>query len=182
MINKILEKISGKRIFLIIVAGIYLIAAIVNIDLAKSALAEFIFLLKKIIPVLILVFALMLLSNFFLDAKKIKKLAGESAGAKGWFVAVVAGILSSGPIYMWYPLLADLKEKGMKDGFIAAFLYNRAVKIPMLPMMIYYFGWPFTVILTGYMILFSIINGVLVEKLLRVCLKTYPSQGKFSGK
>ncbi|MCD6149760.1 hypothetical protein J7J13_03185 [bacterium] len=167
MINKLLEKISGKWIFLIIVAIIYLIMAIIDFDLVKNALAEFIFLLKKIIPVLILVFALMFFSNLFLDAKKIRKLAGESAGVKGWFVAVVAGILSSGPIYMWYPLLADLKEKGTKDGFIAAFLYNRAVKIPMLPMMIYYFGWPFTIIITIYMILFSVINGVLVEKFLK---------------
>ena len=177
MINKLLEKISGKWIFLIIVAGMYLIAAIIDFDLAKNALAEFVFLFKKIIPILILVFALMFFSNLFLDAKKIRKLAGESAGVKGWFVAVVAGILSSGPIYMWYPLLADLKEKGMKDGFIAAFLYNRAVKIPMLPMMIYYFGWPFTVILTGYMILFSIINGVLVEKLLELPMSSSRRRG-----
>lgn len=177
MINKLLEKISGKWIFLIIVAVIYLIAAVINIDLAKGALAEFVFLFKKIIPILALVFALMFLSNLFLDAKKIKKLAGESAGIKGWLMAVIAGILSSGPIYMWYPLLADLKEKGMKDGFIAAFLYNRAVKIPMLPMMIYYFGWPFTVILTGYMILFSIINGVLVEKLLKLPMSSSRRRG-----
>jgi len=26
---------------------------------------------------------------------------------KGWLIAILSGILSSGPIYLWYPLLAD---------------------------------------------------------------------------
>jgi len=59
-----------------------------------------------------------------------------------------------------------LKEKGMKDSFIATFLYNRAVKIPLMPMMIFYFGISFTAILTIYIVIFSIINGFCVDKLL----------------
>lgn len=168
MINKILEKISGKWIFLIIVAIIYLIAALANFNLAKSAFLESAVLFKEVIPILALVFLFIFFSNFFLDAKKISLFVGKNAKTRGWIISVVGGILSSGPIYMWYPLLADLKEKGMKDSFIAAFLYNRAVKIPMLPMMIYYFGLPFTVILAFYMIIFSIINGVFVEKFLKI--------------
>ena len=168
MINKILEKISGKWIFLIIAAALYLIAAMADFALFESALFGFVILAQKIVPVLVLVFVLMFLSNLFLDPKKINKLVGESAGMKGWIMSVAGGILSTGPIYMWYPLLSDLKEKGMKDGFMAAFLYNRAVKIPLLPMMVYYFGLKFTAILTFYMILFSIINGVFVEKLLEI--------------
>ncbi len=167
MINKALEKISGKWIFLIIIAIMYLIAMIIDFNLAKNALSQFVFLFKKIIPVFALVFVFIFLSNIFLNAQKISKFMGENAKTKGWIIAIIGGILSSGPIYMWYPLLADLKEKGMKDGLVAAFLYNRAVKIPMLPMMIYYFGLLFTITLTFYMIMFSIINGVFVEKLLK---------------
>ncbi|MFH1412943.1 MAG: hypothetical protein ABIG10_02855 [bacterium] len=167
MINKVLEKISGKWIFIIIVILIYLISSILNFSLVQSALLEFVFLFKKIVLVILLVFVFIFLSNLFLDSKKISEFVGAKAGAKGWLISIIGGILSSGPIYMWYPLLADLKEKGMKNSFIATFLYNRAVKIPMLPMMIYYFGVPFTAILAFYMILFSIINGVLVEKLLK---------------
>ena len=159
---------SGKRIFLAIAAALYLIAAIADFALFKSALFKFAALAEKIVPVLVFVFALTFLSNLFLDPKKINKLVGEGAGIKGWIMSIAGGILSTGPIYMWYPLLGDLKKKGMRDGFIAAFLYNRAVKIPMLPMMIYYFGLSFTAILTGYMILFSVINGIFVEKLLGI--------------
>jgi len=168
MINNLLEKINKKWLFLIIVGIIYLGFAFANMSLTQNALSEFVLLLKKIIPILIMVFILMFLSNFFLNPKKISKLIGKNAGTKGWLISIASGIVSSGPIYMWYPLLADLKTKGMKNSFIAAFLYNRAVKIPMLPMMIYYFGLPFTIIITIYMVLFSIINGVLVEKLIKL--------------
>lgn len=172
MINRVLEKISGKWIFFIAVVILYLVLLFVNFPLAKEAFIGFLYLLKKIIPVFILVFILMFLSRLFFDSKKIVKFIGESAGIKGWLISIVGGILSTGPIYMWYPLLSDLKEKGMKDSFIATFLYNRAVKIPLIPMMIYYFGLPFVTILTLYMILFSIINGILVGKLLKLRYKS----------
>ena len=167
MTNKVLGKISGKWIFLIIAVALYLITAIVNFTLFTDALLVFVALAQKIIPVLVLVFAIMFILDLFLNPKRISKLVGESAGMKGWVMSIAGGILSMGPIYMWYPLLSDLKEKGMRDGFVVTFLYNRAVKISLLPMMIYYFGLKFTVVLTGYMILFSVINGVFVEKFLR---------------
>ena len=168
MINKLLEKISGKWIFLIIVTVFYVILAFMNFNMAEVAVVQFFQLIWKILPVFILVFILMFISNLLLDAKKIIKYTGESAGAKGWIISIITGILSTGPIYMWYPLLSDLKDKGMKDAFITAFLYNRAVKIPLLPMMIYYFGLAFTLILTFYMIVFSVINGLIVHKFLNL--------------
>ena len=103
MINKVLEKISGKWIFLIIVAIIYVIAVIIDFDLAKNASLQFVFLFKKIIPVFALVFVFIFLSNLFLNAEKISKFMGENAKTKGWIIAIIGGILSSGPIYIWYP-------------------------------------------------------------------------------
>jgi len=167
MTNKMMEKISGKWIFLIIAVALYLITAITNFALFADAFLAFVVLAQKIIPILVLVFAIMFLSNLFFNPQKMSKLVGESAGIRGWILSIAGGILSMGPIYMWYPLLSDLKEKGMRNGFAVAFLYNRAVKISLLPMMIYYFGLKFTVVLTFYMVLFSVINGVFVEKLLR---------------
>ncbi|KPJ56437.1 hypothetical protein AMJ49_04835 [Parcubacteria bacterium DG_74_2] len=168
MINKILEKISWKWIFLIVVTALYLILGYVNFELAKQAFIGSAELFQKIIPVFVLVLMFIFLSNIFFDPQKITRFLGREAGIKGWIIVIVGGILSTGPIYMWYPLLSEFKEKGMRDCFIAAFLYNRAVKIPLLPMMIYYFGLPFAAVLTFYTVLFSIINGVLVEKLLKL--------------
>jgi len=72
----------------------------------------------------------------------------------------------NGSDYMWYPLLTDLREKGMNDAFITTFLYNRAVKIQLLPFLMHYFGLTFTIVVTAYMIIFSVINGILVDKLM----------------
>ena len=56
----------------------------------------------------------------------------------------------------------------MKNSLIAVFLYNRAVKPALIPLMIYYFGLSYLIVLTIVMIIFSIINGILVEKILEV--------------
>ncbi len=167
MINKILEKIGSQWIFLILVVFLYLILCFFNLSLVKESLVGFTDLFLKIIPAFVVVFFLMFVFSLFFDSKKTSELIGRQAGIKGWLIAIIGGIISMGPIYMWYPLLADLREKGMRNAFIVVFLYNRAVKIPLLPMMIYYFGLPFVVILTFYMILFSIINGILVGKIVK---------------
>jgi len=168
MINKLLEKISGKWIFLAVVSLAYLFMALFRFAGFLRAVDQFAGILWKILPVFVMVFVLMFLSNLLLDPKKVLKWIGREAGAKGWLVSIVGGILSSGPVYMWYPLLSDLKDKGMKDAFMAVFLYNRAVKIPLLPMMVFYFGLAFTLILTFYMILFSVISGWIVHRFLNL--------------
>jgi len=161
----ILAKLSDKWMFLALAAAVYLSVLIFNAGLVDVAILRFAQLCIKIMPAFVLVFILMFVCNIFLDSPKIMRFLGKESGAKGWWLSIVAGVLSSGPIYMWYPMLADLKEKGMKDRFIAAFLYSRAVKIPLLPVMIYYFGLPFAVVINLCVIIFSPINGWLVEKI-----------------
>jgi uncharacterized membrane protein YraQ (UPF0718 family) len=168
MIRKILDKIGAKWILLVIMSIAYLIVAFINLDLFENMILTFTKVFWKILPILPLVFGLIFLSNLFFDPKRITKYLGEKAGLKGWFISIFWGIISHGPSYMWYPLLSELKEKGMKISFIATFLYNRAIKIPLLPMLIFYFGWSFTLVLTGLMIMFSIGNGIIVEKLMGV--------------
>jgi uncharacterized membrane protein YraQ (UPF0718 family) len=166
MIRKGIEKVGVSWIFFIVVAIIYVGIAFVNINEFKNLLSTFLRMFLRIIPVLVIVFGIIFFSNLFIEPKNISKHIGKGSGIKGWMIVIFGGILSTGPIYLWYPLLSDLKEKGMRVSFIAAFLYNRAIKIPLMPMMILYFGIRFTVILTIYMIIFSMINGFLVEKLL----------------
>ena len=103
--------------------------------------------------------------NYFVNPKKISRYVGEKSGWKGWVLATGAGIISHGPIYVWYPLLKELREHGMKNGLAAVFLYNRAVKIPLVPLMIYYFGVQFLIILTLLTLLASIIEGKIIDTL-----------------
>lgn len=163
-----MKKNGTGWIFLGFVCILYVVIGLVDFTYVKNAFSMFVTTLWKVLPILVVVFGFIFLSNVIFKPKKVIKYLGVNAGLKGWIIAIVGGILSSGPIYMWYPLLNDLREKGMKTSFIATFLYNRAVKIPLLPLMIYYFSWGFVLVLTFYMILFSVINGIVVEKLILI--------------
>ena len=158
---------SGSVKFLAVVVALYILLAFYDFALFQNVLYKFAELFLKVAPILVLVFVIMSLLNLYLQPGTVKKMLGTSAGPKGWAVAMIGGVLSAGPIYMWYPLLEDLKKKGMKDSLAAAFLCARAIKIPLLPMMIYYFGWTFTATLCISILIFSVIGGVIVEKLVK---------------
>ena len=114
--------------------------------------------LSMLIP-LCLVFVLMILLNLFLKPAQIAKFLGKGTGIKGVLLPAAAGIISTGPIYVWYPLLRNLREKGAGNSPIAIFLYNRAVKPFLLPVMIAYFGLAYVVILTVFTVLGSVAIG-----------------------
>ncbi len=162
-----LKQISGAWYFLIGMLIIYLFLFFIRQDLFSLSINFFHNILLKIIPVFILVFVLMSLTNYFITPRFIMKHLKEK-GVKKWFFVIIGGILSTGPIYMWYPLLADLKAKGLSYGLAACFLYNRAIKIPLLPIAILYFGWQYIIILSFVMIIISIIQGILINKLMEV--------------
>jgi len=166
-LKRIKDRIGINWLFLLLVLILYLVLAIFNFSLCLKSLLAALNLFKQIILVLLVVFFLIFIFDLFLSPQKIVKYLGNNAGKKGWLLAIVFGILSSGPIYMWYPLLKDLKEKGMRAAFMVTFLYNRAIKIPLLSVMVYYFGWVLVFLLNFYMIIFSVINGWLVEKILK---------------
>ena len=119
----------------------------------------------RILPIFSLVILSMAIINYLLTPKMIASSVGQGAGMKGWILVIGTGILSHGPVYAWYPVLQDLKQHGMRNGLIAAFLYNRAIKIPLLPMMVYYFGLPFVTVLLVWMILTSIVEGTIIDML-----------------
>jgi uncharacterized membrane protein YraQ (UPF0718 family) len=114
---------------------------------------------------LALVFVVMLALNLFVKPAQIVHLLGSGANIKGILLSVAAGIISMGPIYIWYPLLKDLREKGAGNMPIAVFLYNRAVKPFLLPVMIVYFGWLYVGILTVLTVLASVVSGYFVAML-----------------
>ncbi len=164
MIRKIVVKIGGNWVFLISILFLYLLTLFFNKALFIKSMLYAKNVVIEVIPVLVIVFVLTFLANIWLTNKKANKLLTKKASFLQYMSAIVLGILSSGPIYMWYPLLSELKEKGLKNSLIAIFLYNRAVKIQLIPIIIYYFGLPFLLVTTFFMIIFSLINGYLVAK------------------
>ena len=127
----------------------------------------------RIFGELLLVFPLIILLTAFIDyrfdAKSFARHLGEDSGVRGWLLALGAGILSHGPMYAWYPMFEEIRAHGVKYGLIAAFFYARSIKVPLLPIMVDYFGLAFTVILTLYILVAAWLQGLLIEWLCRDC-------------
>ena len=142
-------------VFLAIVLVLYVFTFLIDSQGTIDALALALRLLYQIFPILLIVFVLIFLSNLLINPTWVR----------GWIIAVITGILSVGPVYAWYALLKDLRTKGMRTALISVFLYNRGIKLPLLPLMIHYFGVAYTLILAAYLILFSLLSGIVIEKL-----------------
>ena len=151
---------------LLIVISLYLLAALLDPTSACHALMRSLSVLKNILPVLLVVLFLMALVSAYIEPQKITHYLGRKSGLKGWLIALIGGVFCHGPSYLWYPMLSDLRARGVNEGLIIAFFYARSIKVPWLPMMASYFGIAFTVILTFYILLAAVIQGKIAEKII----------------
>ena len=144
------------------VAIIYGVLFILVPDKAFIALRGSMSIFLRIGIALSLVFFLIFALNLFLRPSHLTNLLGKESGIKGVIISTIAGIVSVGPIYAWYPLLKEVRARGAKASLIAMFLNNRAVKPVLLPIMISYFGWKYVLIFTLTTIFGSLTCGFLV--------------------
>jgi len=166
--NKTAKKGYGGWWFLFIVIALYFLIGFFNTDFVSASLKHFQALVISITPILALVFIILWLLNLSQGMQdKLAQLADKNSGIKGWLLAVLGGILSHGPVYAWYPLLQNLETQGARPALIASFLYARSIKIPYLPLMVHYFGMSYTVLVTIYIAIFSVLHGWLVEKIIQ---------------
>ncbi len=161
------ESVWGVYLFLLLVIFIYLLLFLFDPARTGAALQFSLSMLKKLLPILALVSCFIFLNNLLVKPSWVKNHVGEGSGWKGVFIAVIGGILSMGPIYVWYGVLHDLQKKGMRTSLVASFLYARSVKPQLLPLMVYYFGWVYALVLVVYLIIFSVLNGFVTERLMR---------------
>ena len=155
-------KVSGK-IFLPVVLLLYIGFAFHDPHKTLNALDAALHVFLKILPIIVSVIVLLGVFNYFFDPKKFSQKLNAGSGIKGWFFALAGGVISHGPVYVWYPLLTDLRSNGVRDGLIVAFIYSRSIKVPMLPVMIDYFGWKFTLILSVYTLLAAVLQGIVMD-------------------
>ncbi|MBP2146685.1 uncharacterized membrane protein YraQ (UPF0718 family) [Methanofollis sp. W23] len=154
---------SYPVLFLGAVLLVYAIVFVLDPDLGARALAKFMALGVQVLPALALVFLLLFAVDLSLKPAQVARALGREAGVRGWMIATGVGVVSTGPVYLWFPLLADLRKHGMRPALAAAFLYCRSVKLPLVPLMIYYFGWAYTIVLTLFMFGFSVVVGLATE-------------------
>ena len=151
----------GKYLLLFVII-FYSVFFLLNSQSAWIALQKSFTVLIKILPIFAGVILFTALLNFFLKPKQIARHLGHESGFKGWLWALAAGVISHGPMYAWYPLLEELRSHGMRDALIVVFFASRTIKIPLLPMMIDYFGLTFTVVLSFYILVGALVQGMLL--------------------
>lgn len=161
---------KGRRIpasWLYVAFGIaaHAVGAFFDPAVGKAALAAFTDMARTILPVLGLVIALMYLVERFLTPERTRFWLGRDSGAKGWLLALVVGMLSTGPAYAWFGMLADLRARGMRSALLVVLLYARAIKLPLLPLLVHYFGFAYMVALSLFIALFALLNGWAMERL-----------------
>lgn len=156
----------GRYLFLIVLI-LYAVLFLTAPQVAQSALLRSSTILTKIVPIFTVVILFTALLNYFLKPKQIARHLGKDCGRKGWLWALAAGVISHGPMYVWYPLLEDLRSHGMKDELIVVFFASRAIKVPLLPMMIDYFGLLFTIVFSFYILFGALLQGVCMQVLNR---------------
>jgi uncharacterized membrane protein YraQ (UPF0718 family) len=155
--------LRGKYFFIFVLIA-YGVLFFISNQAAQLALKKSSTILIKILPILIIVILFTALLNYFLQPKQVVAHFGRESGIKGWLWALAAGVISHGPMYVWFPLLEDLRNHGIRDGLIVTFFASRAIKIPLLPMMIDYFGWAFTLIFSFYILIGALVQGWLFKE------------------
>jgi uncharacterized membrane protein YraQ (UPF0718 family) len=162
------EKPRGKRrqwLFPFGMMAIYLAIYLIAPDRAVHALMESGRVLKQMVLPLLLAFAMMVALNWYVSPAQVTRYLGSPAGVQGVFFSSVAGIVSMGPVMAWLPFLAAIREKGASDFHLVNFLTSRAVKPVLLPLMIGYFGWCFSLVFTvlnmaGALLVAAVVAGI----------------------
>lgn len=158
------NKISKKIVFLLVVLGIYLAILIFDKELFLSSSKFFLNTILKIIPAFALVFVLMSIANYFITPQKVLNFS-KRKGSRKWFLMSFAGIISTGPPYLWFPLLSKLRKQGLSEGLITTYLYNRAIAIAFIPLLIFYFSAKYAIILYILITASALIQGKIMNKL-----------------
>lgn len=166
--QKTKEKTNAKKsnkkggIFLSFMILTYVVLYFYNQEKTAGAIKYSWGIIKEIAPILIIIYIFMILFSF-VSEDKIKKSVETSPTYVKYILMSLLGTLSHGPIFAWYPFLKELDKKGLSKGSIATFLYSRGVKISLLPMLVSFFDLRFVVILTATTIIFSLIEGLLID-------------------
>lgn len=152
--------------FLLIMILIYIIWLFLNKSFILSSFESTIQSFIDITPMLVFVFSLIFVINIFLKQETIKKHLWHNSGIKWWFYTVLASIFISGNPYIMWPMLKEFKENWMKYSLIAVLMNNRNVQVTFVPVMIYYFWLKYTIIISLYILLFAVINGIIIENIM----------------
>jgi len=161
----------------IIFLGIAIVIAIVLISLfpekrevVTASSWEFFIEMIWILPA---VMVLMGLFAIWVSKETVVKYLGKTSGIRGIFFAILFGALPTGPLYVAFPVAAVLIKKGAKISNIIIFLSAWAcIKIPQEMVEFQFLGLKFMAARLTLTIIFVVIMGLSIEKIIKWTDKT----------
>jgi len=158
------KKFQGTKLLAVVII-LYIVLYFFKQEKTIESLKHFGKNTLSIIPIFIFVIFLTAVINYYYPKQKIAKMLQGKSSAKTYFISLIAGIISHGPVFAWFPLLKDLKDKGVKEGGLVTFFYGRGIKLTLLPVMISFFGQLFTLIFVAYIAVAAVLQGIIYEKI-----------------
>jgi uncharacterized membrane protein YraQ (UPF0718 family) len=154
-------------VYLVLVAGLYLLAFGRDRQRIGLALKNGGGALVNLLPFLLAIFALVGLAQEFLPAELIEKLLGQQNRGLALLLGGLAGAISVGPPLAAYPIAGTLVDNGAWPPAVAAFILSWvSVGIVTLPFEAKIFSWRFALVRNGLTLLTAMLSGLLLGGLL----------------
>lgn len=150
-------------LFPLAMAGLYGIGWFLSPEKTGQAMNASLSIFRQLALPLCLAIVIMAAFNLVLSPAQITRFLGRGAGLKGLLFSTLAGVLSMGPIYAWYPLFKNLKDKGASTLLIANFIGCRSVKLALVPVLISSFGWRYAAIFVALNLAGALVVAVITE-------------------
>lgn len=151
--------------FPLVVLGLYGLGILLYPEGTECSLQLSVTMLRKLFLPMCFAFVIMVVFNRFLSPATVVTFLGKQAGLKGICFSTVAGVLSMGPVYAWYPLLKTLRAQGASTFNVANFICCRSIKPFLLPVMVSYWGWNFSLLF----VVLSLTGALLVACVVAFC-------------
>lgn len=117
-----------------------------------------------ILPAVMLLLGLF---NEWVPDELIVQYLGDSSGVTGLGLAIALGSLPTGPLYVAFPIAADLLKKNASVTNVVVFLTAWAcLKLPQELIELQFLGWRFTILRLGLTAVVAVGMGLVVEVLL----------------
>ncbi len=162
-----MKKLVKNYIISAVVFAIFILLLVIFPQNKTSIVNNSVKYLFEMIFILPAVIVLMGLFNVWISKKTITQYLGKQSGLKGSLISVFLGALPTGPLYVAFPLASSMIKKGARISNIVVFLSAWAcLKIPQELVELQFLGWEFLIVRWTLTVVFVIIMGVVIEKVL----------------
>lgn len=159
------KRLLGPWVFPLCMAGLYGLGLFLDPDSTRRAMDVVVSMSGQLAFPLCFALLIMVLVNRIVSPATVSRFLGKGAGLRGILLSSLAGVLSMGPIYAWYPIFKTVQEGGASNLIVANFIGCRSVKPMLFPVLVAYFGWGFSVAflaasLIGAFLVACVVNAV----------------------